>query len=325
MHYDVVILGSGSAGLTAGIYCARARMSTLVLAGTTLGGWVALTDKVENYPGFPEPIEGPELAKRMQQQAERFGAEIELDEATAVDFSEHPFQITAYGGEYEAKTVIVATGASPRPLGVPGEEKFTGRGVSYCATCDGFFYRGQEVAVVGGGNSAVEEGLFLTRFADKLYLIHRRDRLRADKIMQERAFDNDKVEIVWDTIVTEILGDQTVTGLNLRNVKTQQERILPVAGVFIYIGTVPNSELFEGQLELNEWGNVVTDQRQRTSVPGVFAAGDVQEPYLLQIATAVGSAARAAVEAEKFVAELEHRAYPDRQAGLPAPAGGKEA
>ncbi len=317
MLYDVVILGSGPGGLTAAIYTARARLSTLVLAGNAIGGWMGLTDTIENYPGFPEPIKGPDLAQRMQDQAERFGAKLEIDEATALDLSQHPFRITAYGGEYQAKSLIVATGASPRRLGVPGEGKFTGRGVSYCATCDGFFYRGKEVVVVGGGNSAVEEGIFLTRFVDRLYLVHRRDRLRADAIAQERAFANEKITFVWNSVVTEILGEQTVTGVRLHDVETGEERFLPVSGVFIYIGTVPNSQLFEGQLDLNEWGNIITDERQRTSVPGVFAAGDVQELHLLQIATAVGSAARAAMQAEKFVAELEARAYPERQSEQP--------
>lgn len=312
MQYDVIILGSGPAGLTAAIYAARARRSTLVLAGSSLGGQAAITDMVENYPGFPEGIHGAELTQRMQQQAERFGAQVELDEATAVDLSQHPFRITAYGGEYQARALVVATGASPRKLGVPGEKEFTGRGVSYCATCDGFFYRGKEVAVVGGGNSAVEEALFLTRFADRVYIIHRRNRLRADAIVQERAFANDKITIVWEHQVTEILGEQTVTGVRICHCDTREERVLPVSGVFVYIGMVPNTQLFQGQLELNEWGYIVTDGAQHTNVPGVFAAGDVQELYLPQIATAVGSGARAAMEADRFLAELEHRAYPSR-------------
>ncbi len=312
MQYDVIILGSGPAGLTAAIYAARARRSTLVLAGSSLGGQAAITDMVENYPGFPEGIHGAELTQRMQQQAERFGAQVELDEATAVDLSQHPFRITAYGGEYQARALVVATGASPRKLGVPGEKEFTGRGVSYCATCDGFFYRGKEVAVVGGGNSAVEEALFLTRFADRVYIIHRRSRLRADAIVQERAFANDKITIVWEHQVTEILGEQTVTGVRICHCDTREERVLPVSGVFVYIGMVPNTQLFQGQLELNEWGYIVTDGAQHTNVPGVFAAGDVQELYLPQIATAVGSGARAAMEADRFLAELEHRAYPSR-------------
>jgi thioredoxin reductase (NADPH) len=312
MLFDVIILGSGPAGLTAAIYAARARRSTLVLAGSSLGGQAAITDMVENYPGFPEGIHGAELTQRMQQQAERFGARVELDEATAVDLSQHPFRITAYGGEYQARALVIATGASPRKLGVPGEKEFTGRGVSYCATCDGFFYRGKEVAVVGGGNSAVEEALFLTRFADRVYLIHRRNRLRADAIVQERAFANDKITFIWEHLVTEILGEQAVTGVRICHCETHAERVLPVSGVFVYIGMVPNTQLFQGQLELNEWGYIITDGAQHTNIPGVFAAGDVQELYLPQIATAVGSGARAAMEADRFLAELEHRAYPSR-------------
>ncbi len=312
MVYDVIILGSGPAGLTAAIYTARARLSTLVLAGNAPGGQVALTDMVENYPGFPEGIAGAELARRMQEQAERFGARIEIDEATAVDLAGHPFAVTTYGGEHQAKALIIATGASPRHLEVPGEKEFTGRGVSYCATCDGFFYRGKEVAVVGGGNSAVEEGLFLTRFAERVYLIHRRDRLRADAIVQERALANEKITPVWDSVVTEILGEQTVTGVRVRHLKTGEEYVLPVSGVFIYIGMVPNTRLLQSRLQLNEWGYIVTDAAQHTRVPGVFAAGDVQELYLPQVATAVGTGARAAMEAVKFIADLEHRAYPER-------------
>lgn len=310
--HDVIILGSGPAGLTAAVYTARARLSTLVLSGNALGGMAALTDEIENYPGFPEGVKGPELVQLMQAQAERFGAKIEMDEATAVDLSQHPFRITAYGGEYLGRSLLIATGASPRKLGVPGEKEFTGRGVSYCATCDGFFFQGKPVAVVGGGNSAVEEAVFLTRFVEKVHLIHRRDRLRADAIVQERALNNDKIAVVWDSVVTEILGDQTVNGVRVRNLKTGEESVLAVAGVFAYIGSVPNSQLFEGQLDLNKWGGIVTDRAQQTNVPGVFAAGDVQELHLFQVATAVGSAARAAMQADKFVADLGDRACPDR-------------
>lgn len=313
MAYDVIVLGSGPAGLTAAIYAGRSRLSTLVLTGNALGGWMGLTDTIENYPGFPEGVKGPELVQLMQEQAERFGAQIEVDEATAVDLSTRPFRVTTYGGEYEGKTLIVTTGASPRKLDVPGEDELTGRGVSYCATCDGFFYREQEVAVVGGGNAAVEEGIYLTRFANRVHLIHRRDRLRADGIVQERAFANDKMSFVWDSVVTEIVGDQSVTGVRVKNVKSGDEEILPVSGVFIYIGSVPNSTLVADQLELNKWGGIATDRAQHTSVPGVYAAGDVQELYLLQIATAVGSGARAAMEAEKHIAALEQRTYPDRE------------
>jgi thioredoxin reductase (NADPH) len=312
MLYDIVILGSGPAGLTAAIYAGRARRSTLVLAGNAIGGQVAVTDMVENYPGFPEGVKGADLAQLMQQQAERFGAQVEIDEATAVDLGQRPFRVITYGGEHQAHTLIVATGASPRKLGVPGEKEFTGRGVSYCATCDGFFYRDKEVAVVGGGNSAVEEALFLTRFASRVHLIHRRQRLRADAIVQERALANEKISCIWEHTVSEIVGQQTVTGVRLCRCDSDEKQLLPVAGVFIYIGTVPNTQAFQGQLHLNEWGYVVADGAQHTSVPGVFAAGDVQELYLPQVATAVGSGARAAMEADRFLAEVEGLAQPSR-------------
>lgn len=312
MVYDVIVLGSGPAGLTAAIYTARARRSTLVLAGSAVGGQVALTHMVENYPGFPEGIGGSELARLMQEQAERFGAQVEIDEATAVDLGQRPFRVSTYGGEHQARTLIIATGASPRKLGVPGEKEFTGRGVSYCATCDGFFYRDKEVAVVGGGNSAVEEALYLTRFARRVYLIHRRRQLRADAIVQERALANEKITCLWERTVAEILGEQTVTGLRLCRCDSDEHEELAVDGVFIYIGMVPNTQLFVGQLDLNPWGYIVTDGAHHTRVPGVFAAGDVQELYLPQVATAVGSGARAAMEADKYLAEEEHRAHPPR-------------
>jgi len=309
---DLLILGSGPAGLTAAIYAARVRRSTLVLAGNMLGGQVAVTDMVENYPGFPEGIGGAELTRRMQEQAERFGAKVEMDEATAVDLSAQPFRVTAYGGKYQARALVVATGASPRKLGVPGEKELTGRGVSYCATCDGFFYRGKEVVVVGGGNSAVEEAIFLTRFAERVTMVHRRNRLRADAIVQERAQANEKIRIIWEHVVTAILGEQSVTGVEICRCEAEEKQVLPVEGVFVYIGMVPNTQMLQGQLALNEWGYVIADPAQHTSVPGVFAAGDVQELYLPQVATAVGSGARAAMEADRFLAELEHRAYPQR-------------
>jgi thioredoxin reductase (NADPH) len=312
MLYDAVILGSGPAGLTAAIYTGRARLSTLVLAGNDMGGQVARTDHVENYPGFPEGISGGELSQLMQQQAERFGAQVEVDSATAVDLSTRPFRITTYGGEYEARTLIVATGAAPRNLGVPGEQELTGRGVSYCATCDGFFYRGKKVAVVGGGNSALEEAIFLTRFAERVYVVHRRAQLRADAIVQERAKTNDKIELVLAHTVSRILGEKSVTGIELCHCDADDRHTIEVDGVFIYIGMVPNTQILQGQVELNEWGYLVADGAQHTSVEGVFAAGDVQELYLPQVATAVGSGARAAMEADKYLAEEEDRACPSR-------------
>ncbi len=312
MVYDVIILGSGPAGLTAAIYTGRARRSTLVLAGSNIGGQVARTDHVENYPGFPEGIGGAELAQLMQQQAERFGARVEVDEATAVDLAARPFRVTAYGGEYEGRSLIVATGAASRKLGVPGEEALIGRGVSFCATCDGFFYRGKTVAVIGGGNSALEEAIFLTRFAERVYLVHRRAQLRADAIVQERARANDKISFVLEHTVSRILGEGQVAGIELCRCDSDEKQTLAVDGVFVYIGMVPNTQLFQGQLELNRWGYIVTDGAQHTGVDGVFAAGDVQELYLPQVATAVGSGARAAMEAEKYLAEKEDRACPAR-------------
>ncbi len=310
---EVVIIGSGPAGLAAAIYAGRSQLSPRVITGTALGGQAGTTSEVENYPGFPKGIGGAELTKLMQQQAERFGARVEIDEVVEVDLGQHPFVIKTYGGAYETKSLIVATGVSPRLLGVPGEDKFKGRGVSYCATCDGFFYKDKSVVVVGGGDAAVEEALFLTRFAAKVYLVHRRNRLRAQKVAQQRAFENDKIEIVWDSVVTKVLGEDQVTGVRLKNVKTKSESVLAVDGMFTYIGNIPNTKLFEGQLELDDRGYIVTDRRMNTSVRGVLAAGDVQERVLRQIATAVGSGAIAAMEADRFIAEIEGRAYPERK------------
>lgn len=312
----VMVLGAGPAGLTAAIYAGRAELNPLVLTGKAPGGQAALTHLIENYPGFPEGIVGAELTRLMQQQAERFGARIVMEEAIQVDLSSRPFRIRTHSEEYLTQTLVIATGVSPRRLGVPGEEEFIGRGVSFCATCDGFFFKGKEVAVIGGGNSALDEGLFLTRFARRVYIVHRRDRLRADPVLQRRARANEKISFVLDTVVTHVLGEKGVTGLALRNVKTGEESTLPVDGVFIYVGNVPNTQLFQGQLELDERGYIVTDRRMHTSVPGVFACGDVQERALPQVATAVGSGAIAAMEAEKYLAELEGRAYPERGTGL---------
>ncbi len=309
---NLIIVGSGPAGFTAGIYAGRAQLAPLLITGSAPGGQMALTSEIENYPGFPQGLTGQELTQLMQQQAERFGTRVQMDEVTAVDLSVHPFKVTAYGDEYEAKALIVTTGTSPSKLGVPGEAELTGRGVSYCATCDGFFYQDRRVVVVGGGDAAVEEAIFLTKFATHVYVVHRRNRLRAEKVFQERAFRNEKIAFIWDTAVTEILGDGRVTGVRLKNVKTDEESTLDADGVFIYVGAIPNTGFLEGQLELDDRGYVVTNRQCHTSVPGVFAAGDVQERVLKQVSTAVGSGAMAAMEAEKFIAELEDRAYPDR-------------
>lgn len=305
----VIIVGSGPAGFTAAIYAARAEMNPLIIAGQQLGGQVALSSEIENYPGFPELIGGMELYQLMQKQAERFGTRIEFDEVTEVDLSAHPFKVKTWGEEYQTQSLVIATGTSPRKLGVVGEEELRGRGVSYCATCDGYFFKDKTVVVVGGGDAAVEEAMFLTKFAEKVYLVHRRDRLRAETYMQTRLFNNEKIEVVWDSAVTKIVGEEGVTGARLRNIKTQDESELNVDGIFVYIGDIPNSQFLAGQLELDQRGYVVTDRRAHASVEGVFAAGDVQESHLRQIATAVGSGARAAFEAERFIAGLEGRAY----------------
>lgn len=311
---NVIILGSGPAGFTAALYAARAELSPLVITGNALGGQLSLTSEIENFPGFPEGLGGQELMDRMKQQAERFGARVEFDLVEEVDLSRRPFVIkTQNNRTYKAKSLVITTGSSPKLLDVPGEQKFLGRGVSTCATCDGFFYKDRVVAVVGGGDSAMEEGLFLTRFAKKVYIIHRRDKLRASQIMQNRAFKNEKIEFIWDTIVTEILGEEGtgVNGLRLKNVKTDEESMLEVDGLFIAIGHVPNTKIFEGQLKLDDQGYIITDRRQHTSVEGVFAGGDVQDALFRQAITAAGTGCAAAMEAEKFIAHLEDQGYPD--------------
>jgi thioredoxin reductase (NADPH) len=299
--YELVIIGGGPAGLTAAIYAGRARVPTCALIGTLPGGQPANTAGVDNFPGFPEGIAGSELAQRFQDQAKRFGATLVPEAVTEVDLSEPPFVIRSSRRRYQAQSVIVATGAAPRRLGIPGEEKFYGRGVSSCATCDGFFYRDKQVVVVGGGDSAVDEAIFLTKFAEKVTVIHRRDELRATKIYQERAFASPKIDFVWDSVVEEILGDQTVTGVRVRNVKTEESNMIRTDGVFIYIGMEPKSDLFVGQLELDRQGYVISDRRQHTNVPGVFVAGDVQDPHYRQVVIAAGTGAIAAMEAERYL------------------------
>lgn len=308
----VLIIGSGPAGYTAAIYTARALLEPLMIAGPSMGGQVATSSDIGNYPGFPEDIAGGELAQLMQRQAERFGARLEVDIVTSVDLSTRPFKVVTYGGEYEAQTLIIASGASPRKLGVPGEKEFAGRGVSYCATCDGFFYMNKEIVMIGGGDAAVKEAIFLTRFAKKVTVIHRRDQLRAEKILQEQAFANEKIEFLWDTIVTEIVGEGSVTGVRVRNVKTGEEQLLGTEGVFIAVGYAPNTDFLGGQIELTESGFIVVDMDQRTNVEGVWAAGDVSDWTYRQVATSVGSGARAAMQAEDYIMQLEHRAYPGK-------------
>jgi thioredoxin reductase (NADPH) len=311
MH-DVVILGAGPAGLTAAIYAARANHAPVVITGPLFGGQLALTTEVENFPGFPDGVMGPELMELMKRQAERFGAEIRIGDVTDVELTQSPLRMTLNGEFIESKSLIVATGASARLLDVPGEREFFGRGVSTCATCDGFFYRDKTVAVVGGGDGALEEATFLTRYAPKIFLVHRRDRLRASQILQDRAMKNDKIAFIWDTVVDEISGDQHtgVSAARLRNVKTGAEEDLPVDGVFLAIGHVPNTKVFEGQLKLDEQGYIVTDSRMHTNIQGVFACGDCQDHIYRQAITAAGTGCIAAIEAEKFLAEVEGRAYP---------------
>jgi thioredoxin reductase (NADPH) len=309
MHSKVVVIGSGPAGLTAALYAARANLEPLVVRGLQPGGLIATTSEVENYPGFVEGVGGYDLADNMEKQAARFGTQFKDALIEKIDVSARPFTLTTDGGEtITADTLIVSTGASPRKLGVPGEEKLANRGVSYCATCDGFFFRNKRVVVVGGGNSALDEGLFLTRYVSELVIVHRRDTLRADPVLQERAFSNPKVRFVWDSTVSEILGDQGVTGVRIQNLKTGEETQIETDGVFPYIGHIPNTWLFKGTLELDENGYIVTDGRTRTNIPGLFAAGDVVDHVYRQAITAAGDGCKAAMEATWFLAEQEHAA-----------------
>ncbi|WP_456371392.1 thioredoxin-disulfide reductase [Thermodesulfatator atlanticus] len=303
--FDLAIVGSGPAGLTAYLYAARARLKVVLLERLSPGGQVLITDFVENYPGFPEGIAGWELIDRFVAQVKKLGFEPLREEVTKIeDLGQYKKLHLAGGKELLAKTVIIATGARPNTLNVPGEKELTGRGVSYCATCDGPFFRDQVVAVVGGGNTAVQEAIFLTRFAKKVFLIHRRDELRAQKILQERALSNEKIHPIWNTVVEEILGDEKVKALKLKNRKTGEVSELPVDGVFIFIGTSPQSEFVKDLLECDERGFIITDAEMRTNVPGIFAAGDVRAKACRQIITACGDGATAAFMAEHYLAEL---------------------
>ena len=298
----IIIVGSGPAGLTAALYTARANLNPLVISGNQLGGQISITSEVENYPGFPEGITGPELVELMRKQAERFGAKLLIDEVTEVDFTQGaPFQLKTFGDTYEADAVILALGASPKRLGIPGEETLIGRGVSFCATCDGFFFRDKDVIVVGGGDSALEEGLFLTRFAKRVRVVHRRDELRAGEALKQRALANEKIEFIWDTVLEEIVGNGKVEGVKARNVKSGETFQLETDGVFIFIGHDPNSELFKGQLEMDERGYLITDDRMMTSIPGVFAAGEIQDSVYRQVTTSVGQGAAAGMMAERWL------------------------
>ncbi|WP_069803019.1 thioredoxin-disulfide reductase [Thermogemmatispora onikobensis] len=304
--YDAIIIGSGPAGYTAAIYAARANLSVLVFQGYQVGGQLMLTSEVENYPGFEEGILGPALMEKLEQQARRFGAEMLPEDVTAVDFSRRPFVITSDSGSYLARGVIIATGASAKWLGLPSEQHLQGRGVSACATCDGFFFKDKEVAVIGGGDTAMEEALFLTRYASHVTVIHRRDTLRASKIMQERAFKNPKISFIWNSEVVEVLGEDSVTGLRLRNVKTGEEQTLVVKGLFLAIGHQPNTDLFRGLLQMDELGYIIPVEHTMTNIPGVFAAGDVTDRRYRQAVTAAGDGCRAAIDLERWLEGQAH-------------------
>ncbi len=297
----VVIIGAGPAGLVAALYAARAELNPLVLTGMELGGQASLTNTIENYPGFLDGIGGSQLGEVFQKQAERFGARMEFDSVTAVDLSQRPFKISTYSKEILAESVILATGASPVHLNIPGEELLTGKGVSYCATCDGWFFKGKEVAVVGGGDSALEEALFLTRFATKVTVIHRRDSFRAGAILQKRLRDNEKIATILDTVVESVIGDEKVKGLKLCNVKTGELSEFACDGAFIFIGHSPNTQLYQGQLEMDERGYLKIDSKMQTSVAGVFAAGEVADSTYKQVVTSAGMGAAAAIQALHFL------------------------
>jgi thioredoxin reductase (NADPH) len=305
---DVIIIGSGPAGYTAAIYAARAKLQPLVLAGSvTAGGALMQTTDVENFPGFPDGIMGPDLMEELRKQAERFGAELVYDDALEVDLTASPKVVKTDTETYLAKAVIIATGSKYKELGVPGEKELSGHGVSWCATCDGFFFREQDIAVVGGGDSALEEALFLTRFGKSVTLVHRRNELRASKIMQDRAFAHDKIKFQWDSEVVEMVGDGKVSGLKIRNVHSGEEQVLPVGGVFIAIGHLPRSEMFADQLATNSDGYLEVEGRStRTAIEGVFACGDVVDHVYRQAITAAGSGCSAAIDAERWLAEQAH-------------------
>jgi thioredoxin reductase (NADPH) len=307
---DVIIIGSGPAGLTAAIYAARANLKPLVFEGLKAGGQLMITTEVENYPGFSEGINGPDLMEEMRAQAERFDAELEAEDVTKVELSADKKIVWVEDEAYEAKTVIIATGATANLMGLENEERLMGRGVSACATCDGFFFQNKVICVVGGGDSAMEEATFLTRFATKVYLIHRRDQFRASKIMVQKATDNPKIEFIMDSVVVDVLGEENVTGVKLKNKKTGEMSELEVSGMFVAIGHTPNTEMFKGQLDMNEKGYILTSQSKNqltaTNIPGVFACGDVQDSHYRQAVTAAGSGCMAALDVEKYLENPQH-------------------
>jgi len=302
----VLILGSGPAGLAAALYAARAELQPVVLTGMELGGQVSLTYTVENYPGFPDGVGGQEMVEKFQKQAEKFGAHIEYDTAVEVNLSQRPFRVKTYNTTYLADALIITTGATPRHLNIPGEIELTGRGVSYCATCDGYFFKDKDVVVVGGGDSALEEGLFLTRYASSVTIVHRRDELRAGAVLQNRALSNPKIKFIWDTVIEEVNGTDAVKSVCLKNLKTGQVSELATDGVFIFIGHTPNTQLFKGQLEMDEGGYLVTDKLMRTNISGVFAGGEAADPHYRQVITSAGMGAAAAMQANHYLDSLSN-------------------
>jgi thioredoxin reductase (NADPH) len=304
--YKMVVLGSGPAGWSAALYAARAETNPLVLTGLELGGQASLTHTIENYPGFPDGVGGAQLGELFQRQAERFGARVEYDRANEVDLSNRPFIIkTDSGSEIKAESLVIATGASPNHLNVPGEVELTGRGVSYCATCDGWFFKEKRVVVVGGGDSALEEAIFLTRYATSVTIVHRRDALRAGAILQHRAKANPKIHFIWNSVVSEVVGKEAVTAVKLKNVLTGVESDMPIDGVFIFIGHTPNTAMFEGQLTMEPGGYIVTDKKMQTNVEGVYVAGEAGDSVFKQVVTSAGMGAAAAMQAIKFLEESE--------------------
>ena len=302
MADKLAIIGSGPAGLTAAIYAARAFLEPLVFVGPAFGGQIATTTEVENFPGFPAGLQGPELTTAMREQAEKFGSRLIEETVDKVDLSQRPYKLWTSSGEYEVESLIIATGATPRQLDVPGENEFIGRGVSYCATCDGFFFRNKEIIVVGGGDSAFQEGLFLTKFGSRVRIVHRRDEFRAGATLQKYAQDNPKIELVTNTVIEAIKGNGKVNQVVFKNLKTGEVAPSPAEGIFIFVGHLPNSDLFKGQLELDHEGYVKVDGRLHTSVPGVFAAGEIHDNWFKQAITSAGFGCMAAMEAEKFLA-----------------------
>lgn len=304
--YDVIIIGSGPAGYTAGVYTSRAKLKTLIISGTLPGGQLMTTSEVENYPGFPNGIFGPELMMNMRQQAERFGSNVVDDEVIRVDFKQRPFIITTHSEIYEAKSVLICTGASPRKLGIPAEAQFAGRGVSYCATCDGPFFKGEDILVVGGGDTAIEEATFLTKFGKSVQIVHRRDSLRASKILQDKAFENSKIKFLWNSVVEDIKGGKKIADVIVRNIDDGKELKIPAGGLFVAIGHEPNTAIFKGQLEMDDRGYIVLKNQTKTSIEGVFAAGDVHDYRYRQAVTAAGFGCMAALDVEKWLTEKKH-------------------